>query len=397
MRRRALVPLAALLALALLALPGCRAAPRAHSSAPPALGAALAETQPPAAEAPSNAQLALIDAAGLDFEEKRVIEVYQRVAPSVVSVTTQVLRYGFFDAYTQEGAGSGFVLDTEGHILTNYHVVEGAQQIEVAFGDEATVPAELVGSDARNDLAVLKVAVGAEQLVPVELGSSSDLQVGQRAIAIGNPFGEFSRTLTTGVISALGRTLQSPDGLEMSGILQTDASINKGNSGGPLLDSAGRVIGITTAIFSPTGTNAGVGFAIPVDTVKRLLPDLIARGRYPHPWLGLSAGSAYAIGPRLAQLLALPSEQGLLLVRVQGPLEQAGARGASRQLIVGNTLVYAGGDVLTQIDGQPVQDFNGLQTYLESHHQVGDEVSVTLLRDGRELELKVTLAEDPTT
>lgn len=385
----------ALLVVALLVLPGCRTSPPA-ASAPAAVGAALAENEPPDAEPPNDGQLALIDAAGLDFEEKRVIDVYQRVAPSVVSVTTQVVRYSFFDAYTQEGSGSGFVLDKAGRILTNYHVVAGAQQIEVAFGDEATVPAKLVGSDARNDLAVLQVEVDAEQLAPVELGRSSDLQVGQRAIAIGNPFGEFSRTLTTGVISALGRTLQSPDGLEMTGILQTDASINRGNSGGPLLDSAGRVIGITTAIFSPTGTDAGVGFAIPVDTVKRLLPDLIARGRYPHPWLGLSAGSAYAIGPRLAQLLQLPVEQGLLLVRVQGPLEQAGARGASRQLVVGNTLVYAGGDVLTKIDGQPVQDFNGLQTYLETNRQIGDEVSVTLLRDGRELELKVTLAEDPT-
>ncbi|MBN1991078.1 MAG: trypsin-like peptidase domain-containing protein [Anaerolineae bacterium] len=240
---------------------------------------------PPSATTPASNTPALIDAAGLDFAEKRVIEVYQRVSPSVVNITTQVLRRDFFfEAIPAEGAGSGFVLDKEGHILTNYHVIQGAQRIEVTFFDETTVPARVAGTDSRNDLAVLEVNAPAELLVPVELGQSNNLQVGQRAIAIGNPFGQFGGTLTTGVISALDRTMQSPDGREVSGIIQTDAAINRGNSGGPLLDSAGRVIGINTAIFSPGGTNAGVGFAVPVGTIRRVIPDLLTLGRYRHPW-----------------------------------------------------------------------------------------------------------------
>ncbi|MCB0198410.1 MAG: trypsin-like peptidase domain-containing protein, partial [Anaerolineae bacterium] len=173
------------------------------------------------------------------------------------------------------------------YILTNYHVVEDAQTVEVNLSDDTVLDAQVVGVDPRNDIAVLKVDASPELLTPVEFGTSNNLKVGQRAIAIGNPFGQFGNTLTIGVVSALDRTLEGPDGRTITGIIQTDAAINRGNSGGPLLDSSGRVIGINTAIFSPSGSSAGVGFAVPIDTVRRLLPDLLELGRYRHPWLGV--------------------------------------------------------------------------------------------------------------
>ena len=389
--------------VAVLLLVGCEPSRPADAAQTPTPSDVAA---PPAAEGTAetggatdlpNDALALIDAAGLDFEEKRVIDVYERVAPSVVNITTQVLTRGFFfDAVPQEGAGSGFVLDEAGHVLTNYHVIEGAQQIEITFSDDTVLQAEVAGADPRNDIAVLELTESAPDglLVPAALGTSSTLQVGQRAVAIGNPFGEFGRTLTTGVVSALDRTLTSPDGVEMSGIIQTDASINRGNSGGPLLDSAGRVVGINSAIFSPSGTSAGVGFAIPVDTVKRVLPDLLELGYYRHPWLGVGAGSAYVLFPNLAEALDLPTDQGLLLVQVDGPLARVGVRGAQRQVILGNRRVYTGGDILTQVDAQPVTSYSDLQNHLE-RYQVGDEVKVTVLQGGQERTLELTLAEEP--
>ncbi len=339
---------------------------------------------------------ALIDAQGLDIAEHRVIDVYKRVAPSVVNITTQVLRRGFFFNVTpQEGAGSGFVLDQEGHILTNFHVIEQAQQIEVTLDNEQTFPAQVMGSDPRFDLAILKVDAPADILHPVELGASATLQVGQRAIVIGNPFGQFSRTLTTGVVSALDRTLEGQDGRPISGVIQTDAAINRGNSGGPLLDSSGRVIGINTAIFSPSGTNAGVGFAVPVDTIKRVLPELMEFGRYRHPYIGVRY--AYGISPGLANSLDLPVEAGLLLVQLDqnSPLEKAGVRGAQQESILGNRRVYIGGDILTAMDGTPILTVEQLQL-LQEQHKIGDEVTLSLMRDGKPFDVVVALTEEPT-
>ncbi len=341
-------------------------------------------------------QTALIDAAGLDFFERRVVNVYETVAPSVVSITTRVLRRDFFfNVVPEEGAGSGFVLDKDGHILTNYHVIEGAETIEVTFGDQVTAVASVIGVDPRNDVAVLKVALSPDLLQPVALGASADLRVGQWAIAIGNPFGQFGRTLTTGVISALDRTIEGPDNRTITGIIQTDAAINRGNSGGPLLDSSGRVIGITSAIFSPTGTSAGVGFAVPVDTLKRILPDLLTLGRYRHPWLGIRY--AYNITPGLAEVLKLPAHDGLLLVQMYdgAPLANAGILGAQREDIIGNERVYTGGDLLTAVDGQPVSSIAELEMLLENNYRVGDVVTVSVIREGRTLEVPVELAEEP--
>ncbi|RLT41208.1 MAG: PDZ domain-containing protein [Chloroflexi bacterium] len=358
-----------------------------------------APTWTPTPLAPASAAglaVAQIDAAGLDIAERRVIDVYDRVAPSVVNVTTQVLRRGFFfDIVPEEGAGSGFVLDQAGHVLTNFHVIEGAQQIEVTLDNEQTFPAEVVGKDPRSDLAVLKIEAPAELLPPVELGESATLRVGQRAIVIGNPFGQFSRTLTTGVVSALDRTLEGQDGRPISGVIQTDAAINRGNSGGPLLDSSGRVIGINTAIFSPSGTNAGVGFAVPVDTIKRVLPELMEFGRFRHPYVGIRY--AYGITPGLAESLNLPVDAGLLLVQLDrnSPLDRAGAQGAQKEAILGNRRVYIGGDILTAIDGMPIVSVEQLQL-LQEQQQIGDEVTVSLLSDGNPLEVVVALTEEPT-
>lgn len=338
---------------------------------------------------------AALDALGRDIAEQRVIDVYERVSPSVVSITTQVLRRGFFFEIPEEGAGSGFVLDLEGHILTNYHVISSAREIDVNLSDEYVLPAEVVGVDPRNDVALLKVDAPEDILVPVEFGVSESLKVGQRAIAIGNPFGQFGRTLTTGVISALDRTLEGSDGRTITGIIQTDAAINRGNSGGPLLDSSGRVIGINTAIFSPTGTSAGVGFAVPIDTVKRLLPDLLTLGRYRHPWLGVRY--AYEIKPGLARLLELPTTQGLLLVQLhQGsPLDLALVQGAQREAILSNQRVYVGGDIIQSIDGVAVNTLDGMETFLEDNYTVGDVVSVQLMRDGEIFEREIELIEEP--
>ena len=337
-----------------------------------------------------------VDKQGLDLAEKRVIDVYKRVAPSVVNITTQVLQPSFFyGSVPAQGAGSGFVIDTDGHILTNYHVIENAQRINVAFGNGTSLQAKLVGSDARNDVAVLKVDAPKSLLKPVTFGDSEHLQVGQRTIAIGNPFGEFGRTLTTGVVSALNRSIQGPSGLPITGIVQTDAAINKGNSGGPLLDSAGRVIGITSAIFSPSGTNAGVGFALPIATVKRVLPSLLKNGSYPHPYLGVKY--AHTLTPDLARALGLKTDHGLLLVQLVGgsPLDQAGLVGAQQQQVVGNRLFYVGGDVLVKVDDHAVKDLGDLKAYLEDHYRVGDKVTVTYVRGGNQQQATLTLAREP--
>lgn len=359
----------------------------------------LPTVAPPAAaeQVPGDVSIAaLVDAAGLDIEERRVVDVYERVAPSVVSITTRVLRRNFFfEVVPEEGAGSGFVLDHEGHILTNYHVIAEAERIEVNFGEDTVYTAKVVGLDRRNDIALLRVDAPVELLQPVELGSSSNLREGQRTIAIGNPFGQFGRTLTTGVISALDRTLEGQDGRTITGVIQTDAAINSGNSGGPLLDSSGRVIGVNTAIFSPTGASAGVGFAVPVDTIRRVLPDLLTLGRYRHPWLGIRY--AYAITPGLAETLKLPVSQGLLLVQMydRAPLIAAGARGAQSEAIIGNQRVYTGGDILLAVDGHQVGRLEDLQVLLEDNYRVGDSVTVTLLREGREFDAQLELVEEP--
>jgi S1-C subfamily serine protease len=334
---------------------------------------------------------------GSDDAEARRIALYLRVAPAVVNVTTQVLRTDFFWGTTpEEGSGSGFLWDTNGHIVTNYHVIEGAQQIEVSFGGDASLPATVVGTDPANDLAVIRVESIPDGVQPVEVGTSTNLHVGQTAIVIGNPFGQFERTMTQGIVSALNRTIETDNSTVLRGVIQTDAAINRGNSGGPLLDSSGRLIGVNSAIYSPTGTSAGVGLAIPVDKVVRVVPVLIAQGRFPHPWLGFEE-LGYEISPRLAQMLELPVRSGLLIAQLYrgSPADQAGMRGAQNEAIVGNRRYLVGGDILTAIDGKPLARWEDLSAYLEEEAAVGQEVSVKVTRNGEELTFNVTLADTP--
>lgn len=327
----------------------------------------------------------LIDAIALD--EQLVIELYQRVSPAVVNITTRVTTLNFFfGPMTSEGSGSGFVIDREGHIVTNYHVIENAESIEVTFSDETVTPATVLGSDPRNDLAVLKVDLDASHLFPVTLGRSADLRVGQRAIAIGNPFG-LDRTLTVGVVSALERPLQLDDNRTIFNVIQTDAAINPGNSGGPLLNSRGEVIGVNTAVRQDA---QGIGFAVPVDTVHRVVPVLIERGSYPHPWAGFLG---YSITPRLASVLNLPVEQGVLIAQLyrDGPAVAAGIRGAQSQVRVGNQRLLVGGDIVTAVDGQPVRDWNDFARYLDLNTEAGQTITLNLLRDGRPLTIELRL------
>ncbi len=321
--------------------------------------------------------------ANLGANEQLLINLYKNNSDSVVNVTTRSMGYNqYMELTPRQGAGSGFVIDKQGHVVTNYHVVEGAQRFFVAFGNvEESYPAELVGFDQSNDIAVLKVQAPENMLKPVELGDSANLQVGQTAIAIGNPFA-LGQTITTGVVSSLNRTLQVEQNRVISGLIQTDAAINHGNSGGPLFDSSGRVIGVNTLIYSPSGGSVGIGFAIPINTVKRFVPDLIQYGRARHPYLGIMP---LALSPRLSKMLNLSVSEGLLVVQTVpgGPAEKAGIRGGTRRVLVGNYEIALGGDVIQAVDGKPVRQETDLTNYLQSQKQVGETLKVTLLRGGQ--------------
>ena len=331
------------------------------------------------------------DMAPIDIEEQLITNLYERVSPAVVHITAQIVSMDFFFGPTpREGTGSGFVVDGAGHIVTNNHVIEGASSIEVTFSDETTVPAQVVGTDPFNDLALLLPELVPASVIPVELSSSAALRVGQRAIAIGNPFG-LEQTLTTGVISALGRPLQVDEGEFIFNVIQTDAAINPGNSGGPLLDSRGRVIGVNTAIRREA---EGIGFAVPVDTLKRVMTALIEKGTYPHPWLGLMG---YSVTPNLAQALDLPVEEGVLIAQLyrDGPAVDAGVRGASRQALIGNQRILIGGDIIVAVNGEPIDDWLNYLEFIELETKVGDKVSLTLLRDGQQLTIEVPAGTQP--
>lgn len=333
-------------------------------------------------------------AEGLTPEEQTVIRVYRMVNPAVVHITsTAVVHDFFFNPVPKRGTGSGFVIDERGHILTNNHVVEDAQSLEVTLADGSTIPAELVGRDPLNDLAVIRIDVPREKIHVVRFGDSSTLQVGQTAIAIGNPFG-FDRTVTTGVISSVGRSLRGEGGREIRNLIQTDAAINPGNSGGPLLNSQGEVIGINTVIISPAGGSVGIGFAIPINTAERLIPELIAKGRVSHPWLGVTGLS---LTPALSRALTLPAEHGVLVVRVDpgGPAGRAGVRGGERRVRIGNTILPVGGDIIVEVDGNSVRNMDEIIAYLEDKKRVGEQVVLTLIRHGKRIQLRITLGELP--
>jgi S1-C subfamily serine protease len=342
----------------------------------------------------SAAEMTGRSASGLMHDEEALIAIYKAVSPGVVHINSTVLSQDFFFRVVPErGMGSGFVVDDKGLIVTNNHVVENADNLEVTLADKSKVAAKLVGRDPENDIAVIRVSVAKEKLTPLRLGDSSQLQVGQMAVAIGNPFG-LDRTITRGVVSAVGRSLKSDSGRQIRNVIQTDAAINPGNSGGPLLNSRGEVIGVNTAIFTPSGGSVGIGFAVPVNTVKKLLPQLIARGRASHPWLGISGMD---INPTVAKALSLPTGDGVMIAQVapNGPAARAGLRGSQRRVRVGNYLVNVGGDIIQTLDGERIATVDDLTAFLDERKKVGDEVRVDVLRDGKPHTVTVRLGELP--
>ena len=335
--------------------------------------------------------------ADVDAEDAMLINLYQRTNPGVVYIEVLV---GEGETNIPLGSGSGFVIDTEGHIITNNHVVEEANLIRVIFSDGSVADdAQILGRDPYSDLAVVFVDVSPERLVPLELGDSSTLQVGQRVIAIGNPFG-LEGTMTSGIISALGRTLPAQviqnAGFRNPEIIQTDAAINPGNSGGPLLNTRGQVIGINTAIRSATGTNSGIGFAVPVNSVKHIVPHLIEEGTYHYPYLGITSDNRFSVA-ELAGPLGLPVTNGALISEVQPETAalRAGLRGGDHEVEIMGATIMAGGDIIVAIDGYELRDFDDLIAYLVRETEVGQEVVLTVIRDRAELEIPVILGERP--
>ncbi len=326
--------------------------------------------------------------AELDAHDQVVATLYQRVSPSVLHITSRAQAFSpFYGIVPREGTGSGFTYDDQGHIVTNNHVVANANEVSGVLADGTALNAEVVGTDPYYDLAVLHVDVPAKGLAPLELGESTNLMVGQSVIAIGNPSG-LDRTLTTGVISALGRQIQTEQGGVIGEAIQTDAAINPGNSGGPLLDMRGRVVGINTAINSPSGGSVGIGFAVPVDIIKQVVPALISDGHFAHPSLGVQVAE---LG-REVRLRADDNRQGLLIVDISaGSGAQMAGLQAADVTIQRGRYVINGGDIITAINGQPVTTRNDMQLLLEQQTQPGDSVTVTIFRDNAPMDVAITL------
>lgn len=337
------------------------------------------------------AQVEITEAApgeSLDGEEQNNISVYKRNIPSVVNVTSRVMTFDFFYGMVpQEGQGSGFIIDKEGHILTNYHVIADSRQVEVTLHNRKKYKATVVGSDAAHDLAVIQIK--APDLVPAVLGDSRNLQVGQKVYAIGNPFG-LSGTMTRGIVSSI-RPVREPNGATIDEAIQTDAAINPGNSGGPLMNWHGEVIGINTMILSSVGQNAGIGFAIPINTAKAVLNDLMTLGRVRRPALGVRT---IPISPELADEIGLPADYGLLIVQVTpgGAADQAGLRGGTERAYLGNIPIMLGGDLIVAIDDQKVEDEQDLSQIM-NNHRAGDTVKITIYRNKKKLDVTVSLGE----
>ncbi len=323
-----------------------------------------------------------------DAEEQNNINVYRQNIDSVVNITSHAVEFNFFYGLVpQDGAGSGFIIDKEGHVLTNYHVIADARQVEVTLHNRKKYKATIVGEDRSHDLAVLQIK--APDLTPMTLGDSKNLQVGQKVYAIGNPFG-LSGTLTRGIVSSI-RSVQEPDGMTIDEAIQTDAAINPGNSGGPLLNWHGEVIGINTMIASNVGQSAGIGFAIPINTAKAVLNDLLTLGRVRRPALGVTT---VPISPELADQMGLAADYGLLIVQVVpgGAAERAGLHGGTERAYLGNTPIMIGGDLIVAIDGQDVQEEQDLSHVMNSH-RAGDAVTVTVYRGKKKLQVQVVLGE----
>jgi S1-C subfamily serine protease len=347
-------------------------------------------------------------AAPVGFADNRrlsVNDIYRESAPGVVQITTTNVRtvepdpflnpFGFPEQQRQQALGSGFVIDKSGHIVTNFHVVEGAEQIEVSFTNRDSVEARVVGTDPSTDLAVLKVDVDARALTPLRLGNSDNVRVGDSVVAIGNPLG-LERSVTAGIVSALHRPLTAPNDFTIDDVIQTDASINSGNSGGPLIAATGKVIGVNTAIATGnTGArgNIGIGFAVPINTVRDVASQLIGRGRVEHPFLGVGA---QPIDSDLARLFNLPVDRGLLVVRVfEGSgADRAGIRAGTDEVVVAGESYRLGGDIIVEVDGKPVRSPEELREVV-SAKEPGDEVKIEAYRGEDRRSFEVTLGRQP--
>ena len=333
----------------------------------------------------------ITEAAGgeaFDGEEQNNISVYRKNIGAVVNITSRVQAFDFFyGLYSQEGQGSGFVIDKEGHILTNYHVIADAREVWVTLHNRKKYKATIIGTDRAHDLAVLQIKATDPQ--PMTLGDSTNPQVGQKVYAIGNPFG-LAGTLTRGIVSSI-RQVQEPDGLVIEEAIQTDAAINPGNSGGPLLNWHGEVIGINTMIASSVGQSAGIGFAIPINTAKAVVNDLVTLGRVRRPALGIRT---IPIDPEVANELGLAADYGLLIVQAVtgGSADRAGLRGGSERAYLGNTPIMIGGDLIVAIDGEKVES-QQILAQIMNKHRAGDTVKVTIFRGKKQLEVPVVLGE----
>src|ERR1700724_204528 len=333
----------------------------------------------------------ITEAAGgeaLDAEEQNNIGVYRKNIGSVVNITSRVMTYDFFYGLVpQEGQGSGFVIDKEGHILTNYHVIANARQVEVTLHNRKKYKATIVGTDQPHDLAVIQIK--ASDLVPAVLGDSRNLQVGQKVYAIGNPFG-LAGTMTRGIVSSI-RPVREPNGAMIDEASQTDAAINPGISGGPLMNWRGEVIGINTMILSSVGQNAGIGFAIPINTAKAVLNDLMTLGRVRRPALGVGT---IPISPDMADEMGLPVDYGLLIIQITpgGSADQAGLHAGTERAYLGNTAIMLGGDLIVAIDDQKVQDDEDLMQMM-NNHRAGDTVKITIYRNKKKVDVSVSLGE----
>jgi S1-C subfamily serine protease len=332
----------------------------------------------------------------LSAEEETNIRVYSQVSPGVVNITRTVVEYDFFFApvATDAGTGSGCVLDQDGNILTNYHVIESADSLEVSLPDHSKYRAKVIGFDAQNDLAVIRL-VGAPKgrLHPIVIGDSGNLKVGQKVLAIGNPLG-LQNTMTTGIVSSLGRRIKTDEGTLVDDVIQTDAAINPGNSGGPLLNTAGEMIGINTSIFTIRGGGSiGIGFAIPANTIRRVATQLIQNGHVTRPWFGIEG---YELDEEFASDLGLPVQHGILIAQVYrgSSADQAGIRGYNQVVLLYNRRIGTGGDILTEIDGKPVNSLEELRLLLETKHP-GDTVRATIYRGRSKIEKSVVLVEAP--
>jgi len=336
------------------------------------------------------ASVAARDSALTDDEAINV-RVYRQASPAVANILTKATEYDFFmDPVPIEGAGSGFVIDDKGYILTNFHVVQEAQSIEVVLGDQSRYPGKFIGADERNDVALVKIDPKGKHLVALPLGDSASLQVGQKVLAIGNPFG-FQSTLTTGVVSAIGRTVQTSQTTFIDEAIQTDAAINRGNSGGPLINSHGEVIGINSAIYTPSGTTAGIGFAIPINSAKRIAHDLMTEGRVHLAYLGVQT---LPVAGYLAEALDLPVQEGLLVETAAkgGPAAAAGVRGGDRVAQAGMQRIAIGGDIIVAVDGQKVASPFDLNIVL-NRKRPGDTVTLAVYRGGKKMDIAVKLSE----